>query len=159
MEQNIQNSSERTINDKWLDNIYNILLRLETADKLANEGCRDLIEYIQTPEQHLPMIQYKNYTLFLTEFEILINNCQKMLPDKKYEEFVKNLEGLRKAEKVHGEFLIRRFNNIQKTEKYSLRPVFNDAIKIISRMRRDVVSCLWPVLSPSARDNSDKLPE
>ncbi len=159
METSLRNTSERTINDKWLDNIFNILLRLEDADKLASEGCRSLIDYIESPDTYLPMIQYKNYLLFLTDFEILINNCKEMMKEGKFEEFVKNLEGLRKAEEKVGGFLKVRTNNIQKTQKFYLRPIFNDALKIISKMRRDIVSCLWSILSPSAQDTSENLPQ
>ena len=154
-----QNSSEKTINDKWLDNIYNILLRLEQADKLASDGCRDIIEFIQSPDQYLPLIQHKNYSMFLTDFEILINNSKKIIGEKKYKDFIKNIEGLNDLEKKFKGFLIVKSNNINKTNKYYLRPIFYEALKIISKMRRDVVSCLWKILSPSAEDAADKLPQ
>ncbi len=154
-----QNSSEKTINDKWLDNIYNILLRLEQADKLASDGCRDIIEFIQSPDQHLSLIQYKNYSMFLTDFQILINNSKNIIGEQKYKEFIKNIKTLNALEDNDKSFLIVKTNNINKTKKYYLRPIFYEALKIISKMRREVVSCLWKVLSPSAEDTSQELPQ
>lgn len=159
MEINSENSSLKTINDKWLDNIYDILLRLENSDKLSSEGCRDIIEYLQSPEQFLPLIQYKNYSIFLTDFQILINNSREIIGEDKYKEFVKNLKSLEELEKKCKGFLIIKTNNIKKTQQYTLRPVFFEALKIISNMRRDIVTCLWRILSPSAKDSVDKLPE
>lgn len=159
MEQNLENSSEKTINDKWLDNIYNILLRLENSDKLASEGCMSIIDFVESPQQFLPLIQYKNYSIFLTDFEILINNSQKIIGNKKYKEFVRNINTLRELEKNVGGFLVVNSKNISRTKKYYLKPIFNHAIKIISKMRRDIVSCLWKVLSPSAKDSGDPLPQ
>lgn len=158
MEINEQNSSERTINDKWLENIYNILIRLETSDKLASEGCRDIIEYMQLSEYDLQQIRYKNYSIFLTDFLILINNCKKIIGDTKYKEFIKNIDTLRKLESDNKGFLVMKSNNITKTQQYYLRPLFYDAITIISKMRRDVISCLWNILSPSAQDADSELP-
>ena len=117
------------------------------------------MEYIETPDIYLPMIQYKNYLLFMTDFEILINNSKEMMAEGKFEDFVKNLQGLREAEEKVGGFLKVRTNNIQKTQKYHLKPIFNDVLKIISKMRRDIVSCLLPILSPSAKDTSEDLPQ
>ncbi len=159
MEQNFEQSSEKTINDKWLDNIYDILLRLENSDKLASEGCISLIEFVQSPQQFLPLIQYKNYSMFLTDFEILINNTQKIIGATEYKKFVKNIKNLREAESNVGGFLVVNSKNINKIKKYKLKPLFQDAIKIISSMRRDIVSCLWKVLSPSGKDAGDPLPQ
>ncbi len=159
MEENLQNSSEKTINDKWLDNIYNILLRLENSDKLASEGCLSIIEFVQSPQQFLPLVQYRNYSIFLTDFEILINNTKNIIGDTKYKAFAKNIQTLRDLEKRVNGFLVVNSKNINRIKKYYLRPVFSEATKIISNMRRDIVSCLWKVLSPSAKDSGEPLPQ
>ncbi len=154
-----QNSSEKNISDKWLDNIFNILTRLEEAEKLSREGCIGILEYIQIPEKTLPLIQYKNYTLFLTDFRLLINNCEQIIGNDNYKVFAKNLEGLRELESKCQCFLGVKKNHINKTETYYLKPMFHNATEVIGQMRRNLVSNLWKILSPSASDSFGGLPK
>ncbi len=153
------NSSEKNISDKWLDNIFNILKRLEESEKLAREGCLTILEYVQIPEKSLPLIQYKNYTLFLTDFQLLINNCQQMIGKKDYDLFIKNLKGLKELESKCKCFLGVKKDHIKRTETYYLKPMFHRSIDIIGKMRRDLITNLWKILSPSADENMDSLPK
>ena len=76
-----------------------------------------------------------------------------------YEKYKKNLNGLKEAEKKCGGFLGIKRDEINKTEQYFLKKIYYDALKIISQLRRDVVSDLWKILSPSSVENLNELPK
>lgn len=91
MEENYESTN---IHLKWLENIYNQIRTIQDFERIANEGCRDLMEYLQIPSQMhllvLPDAQYKNLRFMVLELNILISNLAHVLKkedkEKEYKE-------------------------------------------------------------------------
>jgi len=156
------NINQKNITDKWLDNIYEILMRLEGYERLAKEGCNSLMEYLQSiaqnPNIDLATIQKKNYDMFITEFEILLNNIKHLVDKTIFLKMQIKLYRLIKTEKEVGGFLEKRFDMLQHSEWSVLKPEFYSALRQISELRGIAVSSLWKMLSPNAKENLEGLP-
>lgn len=157
------NINQKNINDKWLDNIYEILIRLEGYERLANEGCNSLMEYLQSiaqnPNIDFATLQKKNYDMFITEFEILLNNVRHLVDSKTFLKMRIKLNSLIASEDEAGGFLDMRVDMIQHTEWYVLKPEFYNAQRQISELRGLAVNSLWKLLSPSAKENLEGMPQ
>jgi len=77
MENNKELESKKDISSKWLDVLFDSLLRLEFYDRNLKSGAQDLFEYLQTlrfkinPVLTLKLTQIKAVDLMISEFEIL----------------------------------------------------------------------------------------
>lgn len=84
---------------KWLDNIYNQIKVLQDFERIAREGCRDLIEYLEIPINMrsiiMPEVQYKNLRFMVLELDILISNLSPVLKEKT-DEYKKRIEPILK---------------------------------------------------------------
>ncbi len=154
------NINQKNITDKWLDNVFEILMRLEGYERLAKEGCSSLIEYVQNPQIQIDMaqIQKKNYDFFITEFEVLLNNIRHLIDAKTYLKMQIKLNHLFQFENNVGGFLELKVDMMQHKEWYVLSPEFYDALRDMSLLRGIAVSSLWKMLSPNAKENFEGLP-
>jgi len=141
-------TSQKTITEKWLENLFNNLLRLETYEKLAKEGCTSILDYVDLNDKSLTQIQYKNYTLFLTEIEVVANDCKNLIKEEDYNKILFELSVLNVYEQKIGGFLDKKINEQERTSWFILKPEFSIAIKRISKLRRILVDNLWKLLSP-----------
>lgn len=145
-------NTQKTITDKWLDNLYESLMRLEQYEKLAREGCESLMEYVQNPNLDLALIQNKNLGLFITEFEITLNNGKKVIDKKEYLNMTLGIRRILKKELEVKGFLTEERDLVMHTTKNVLKPSFYIVLREISALRRDLVGSLWFILSPKAKD-------
>lgn len=145
--------SEKTISNQWLENIFSSLMKLETYERLLKEGCSGILEYITNPNINLADIQYKNYKLFLTEMEIIIENTKHLIEKEKYLQISILFNSIKKFEKEVGSFLYTQYDMVGHNEWSELKPEFERVKPKISRLRSLLVSALWKILSPSAKEN------
>lgn len=145
-------NTQKTITDRWLDNLYESLMRLEQYEKLAREGCESLMEYVQNPNLDLALIQNKNYGLFITELEITLNNCRHLIDKDKRLKITLEIKSILKKELEVKGFLSEKRDLVMHTTRNVLKPSFYIVLRKISALRRDLVSSLWFILSPKAKD-------
>ena len=92
MEENYESTN---IHLKWLENIYNQIKTIQDFERIANEGCRDLMEYLQIPSQMhllvLPDAQYKNLRFMVLELNMLISNLAHVLKKEDKEKEYKDI--------------------------------------------------------------------
>lgn len=151
-------SSNKNITDKWLDNIFETLMRLEGYERLAKEGCNSILEYVQVQNLDLATIQHKNYEMFISEFEIILNNTRHLIDKKTYLQITLKLNALKNFEQEVGGFLDVKFNQMQHTEHCVLKQEFYFAENEISKLRGILVSSLWKYLSPNSKESFEGLP-
>jgi len=157
------NINQKNITDKWLDNVYEILMRLEGYERLAKEGCNSLMEYLQSiaqnPNIDLATLQKKNYDMFITEFEVLLNNIKHLVDNKTFLKMRIKLSSLITYEDEVDGFLDMRVDMLQHREWYVLKPEFYNAQRQMSELRGLAVNSLWKLLSPNAKENFEGLPQ
>ena len=155
----ISESSQKNITDKWLDNIFECLMRLEQYERLLKEGCESILDYVQNPNLNLADIQYKNYNLFITEAEILLEDTKHLIAKDKFLSISLLLKWIKNYE-VDKDGLIKRVNDFVQHEYWNeLKPEFSLVLPKISKLRGLFVSSLWKLLSPSAKENMGGLPQ
>lgn len=159
--ENESNINQKNITDKWLDNIFEILMRLEGFERLAKEGCVSVLDYVQNPSIQIDMaqIQKKNYDLFIAEFIVLLNNARHLIDAKDCLKMQLKLNALSDFENEIGGLLETRSNMLQNREWFVLKPEFDYAVSEISSLRGLAVTSLWKVLSPNAKENLEGLPK
>lgn len=152
-------SSQKNITDKWLDNIFECLMRLEQYERLMKEGCESILEYVQNPNINLADIQYKNYNLFITEAEILFEDTKHLIAKDKFLNISILLNWIKNYDCDKGGLLKRVDDHIAHEHWNELKPEFSNVIPQVSRLRGLFVSSLWKLLSPSAKENMGGLPQ
>lgn len=109
------------INERWLQNIYENIKKLEDYERLVREGCASLLDYLQIPLAQRPLIigltQFKNLKFFLTEFRLLLADLTPILDSGKANEYENAISTIDKALEAKGLFLKNNYNaNLQLIE-------------------------------------------
>jgi len=150
--------SKRDISAEWIkNNVYEALETIENCERRMDNGCIDLIEYIQERGMNIERIQevkIQNMKLMMTEFKILIRNTKKILTNEQYEESGEKLKDylniFNKGLKLNGGEIIKVFkiikNDRDKRKKIVLTPIFDKLSKDLSILREEMVSNLSHVL-------------
>lgn len=152
-------SSQKNITDKWLDNIFECLMRLEQYERLMKEGCESIMDYVQNQNLSIGDIQYKNYSFFVTEAEILMEDTKHLIDKKKFLEISLLLTWIKRYEEDIGGFLEHKHDMLNHEEWNEVKPEFRIVFSRVSRLRGMFVSSLWKLLSPSAKENMGGLPQ
>jgi len=152
-------SSQKNITDKWLDNIFECLMRLEHYERLLKEGCESIIEYVQNPNLCLADVQYKNYNLFIAEVEILMEDTRHLIDKEKFLNISLLLNYIKKYEDDVGGFIETKYDMVEHTQNNQMKFEFSNILPKISKLRGLFVSSLWKLLSPSAKENMGGLPQ
>jgi len=150
-----ETTSQRTITEKWLDNLFDSLMRLEVYERLAKDGCSNLLEYLSINDKEISQIQYKNYSLFLTEAEVVINSCRNLIKEENCKKILFEIEMLKLYEQKIDSFLEKKINQKDNISWFELRPEFVIAVKRLSKIRKMLVENLWEFLSPIPVQNQE----
>lgn len=142
MEENFESTN---IHLKWLEHLYKQISRIQDMERMAKEGCIDLMEYLKIPLEMqrvlIPEAQYKNLRFMILEIDILIRNASNILGEKTstYEKRIKpilmsidNRNLYLKEYKQRGMIVnIQLLPFFHATLKY-LNPIISEFIKDIS---------------------------
>lgn len=102
------------INEKWLNNIYENIKKLEDYERLVREGCLSLLDYVQIPLHSRPVIigltQFKNLRFMITEFKLLLADLTPILKPERAKDFDSTLSNIDKALNSERLFLTSSFD-------------------------------------------------
>lgn len=111
------------INEKWLENIYENIKKLEEHERLAREGCINLFEYVQMTHQQREInmgdVQYKNLRFFITEFNLLLSDLTPILDDEKTDYFrltLNRVEDMMENKNAYVKYLYNSSRKLIKTK-------------------------------------------
>lgn len=103
------NTNTSNINERWLQNIYENIKKLEEYERLVREGCTSIMDYFQIPlEQRdtlLGLTQYKNLKFFLTEFRLLLADLSPILDSERVKHYDKTIKSIDSALKTKNVFI------------------------------------------------------
>jgi len=151
--------SKKDFSNRWLDNIFDCLERLELYERQLKMGFEDLQQYIILLKYSKPVLktkktQLKAVELMITEIGILLNNSEKV---------IKNLvmQKLRRVNKVAIKMcntgsLYQNYYNCGKVIRIEFKKDFNVIIGLLSSIRKQIVSELSPFLW-IGKDNKEQL--
>lgn len=136
------------IHTKWLDNIYNQISVIQDFDRLAREGCSNLMEYLSIPIESQSILlaeaQYKNLRFLVLELDLLISNLSPILKEstKNYKE---RIELIIKNINNRSIFLqdIRQKNRIIKITPL---PFLNSSVEYVLNIKRDLIESISEIL-------------
>lgn len=157
MEQTISKETQRDIVENWMTLIFENLKRLEFCERLALEGCSDIIQYITIPNPDMTTIRHKNYSLFMTEFSLLLGNAKNIMPKETYQKAQVEFMGLKLFEKNCKGFLRTEVNEAKHKKWYVFKPEFFTALDRLPKLRMIVIDGLWKILSPSMKGNFEEI--
>lgn len=149
-----ENFESTNIHLDWLRNIYGQLRMLQDFERIAREGCRSLMEYIQIPFEYqrvvIPDAQYKNMRFFAMELDILISNLSSAFKDE-----------IKKGDKVkeYKERLNPVLNNIDKRNLFlrekkvnnqmvgiDVLPLLDTTIRFLIKIKSDIILDIGHIL-------------
>lgn len=143
-----QQEDTRHFSDKWLDNIFDVLMRIEEYERLAKNGCRNLSDYLENPQIDLAVTQEKNYQFFMTEIQILLNDIKFFIKRENYLKISLKFNSIRKKEKEVGGFLLTFRNYVNQTSKNSIREEFSFVLPLLSELRGMLIQSLFEFINP-----------
>lgn len=136
----------------WLSNIYKQITTLQDFERIAHEGCRDLLEYLEMPPHLYPFIlpdaQYKNLRFMVMELRLLISNVNNVLEKQekgKTEEYKTRLQVVLNIINNRSLFLkdVKQNNNVVKV---NVLPMLNYTIEYISKLKADLIEDISSIL-------------
>jgi hypothetical protein len=132
----------------WLKNIYQELRLIQDMERIAREGCRDLMSYFEVPIEMqriiMPDAQYKNIRFMVLELDILISNLAPVLKDKETE-YKKRLEPVLKTINNRTLFLKEKKQNNQLVG-IDVLPMMNTTIDYLSSIKSSLIKDIGHVL-------------
>jgi len=146
----------RNFSDKWLNNIFEILMRVEEYERLAKNGCVNLIDYVQNPNLDFALIQEKNYQLFMTEVELLLNNIKHFINREDFLLLLLINIKVKKAEEDSGGFLATNIDSVSHRNNNVLKPEYYNIIPIMSELRGLIVKSLLTFINPKLKPKSEE---
>ncbi len=155
MEDNFETTN---INLDWLNNICSELKTIQDIERMAREGCRNLMEYLQIPmeSQNVMMAdtQYKNIRFFALELDILISNLAPVIKDdvNKYEQQLKSIS---KNINKRDMFLEERHINNKLVEIYTL-PFFHTTLEYLLSIKSNIIKDIAHILYLPEEDITKK---
>lgn len=146
----------RNFADKWLNNIFEVLMRIEDYERLAKNGCITILDYVQNPDLDLAVIQERNYQLFMTEVEIILNDIKHFVNKKEMLKLIIKFNLIKSIEKDVNGFLDVRVNYIAHTSENVLKPEYYNIHSLISELRGLLVTCLLEFINPKINFQTEK---
>jgi hypothetical protein len=132
------------INELWTKNIYENLKSLEQLERLAREGCENLFEYFQIPqEQKMFMfgdIMYKNMRFMVTEFILLLSDLTPVMKPDKHKQFLEQImeiDKIKENRKLFVKDIYQATTNSIKVSKAT--PFLYDTISFLSTFKIELV--------------------
>ena len=130
------------INEKWLNNIYDNIQRLENYERLVREGCASLLDYVQIPYSSRPILtgitQFKNLRFMITEFKLLLADLTPIIEDQKAKEFDTTLNLIDKALDSERLFLSSIFDVNRRLIETKPTKFFYETIDTLHKLKVDL---------------------
>lgn len=130
------------INERWLNNIYENIKKLEDYERLVREGCSSLFEFVQIPHNKLQVVigltQFKNLKFMITEFKLLLADLTPILEEENEKEFDKTITEIEKAVSSEKLFLNSYYDVHKNLVKTSPTEFFYKTIDILHKFKVDL---------------------
>lgn len=127
------------INAKWLENIYENIKHLEDHERLAREGCRTVLEFVQIPANTREIVlgetQFKNIKLFVNEFSLLLSDLSPVIEEKKLEEFRNAIDAVEKGFSDEAKFIKRIRNAQRQVIRVELTGFFHKTLRFLADLK------------------------
>lgn len=135
------------INIKWLENIYQELRIIQDMERIAREGCKNLMEYFEIPfNMHriiLPDAQYKNMRFMALELDILISNIAPVIKNEKQYRGTLNavLKNMNKRE-----LFLKEYKKNGQIIMIETLPILGQTINYLSGIRTNIIKDIKDIL-------------
>lgn len=128
------------INEKWLENIYENIKKLEDYERLVREGCQSLLDFMNIPERNRPVVigltQFKNLRFLITEFKLLLADLTPILKDSdEYDKVLNNIDDALILERL---FLNVRTNVNNEIVEVKPTEFFHQTLNTLHTLKRNL---------------------
>lgn len=150
--------STSNINFKWLDLIYQQLENIQSMERMASEGCTNLVEYVEMPLDMRQIIiadaRYKNLRFMANELRLLIDNLKPVLNGKRDEYFARLLPVLQNIDKRH--LFLREVRKNNQVGYLEVLDMMGRTHEYLSMIKADLINEIGDVLFIKNEDNNKK---
>ena len=153
---NQEEKDTRNFADKWMDHIFEVLMRIEDYERLAKNGCSTLMEYIQNPDLDIATIQEKNYQLFMTEVSILMGDVRNFIDKNDYLVLFLRFKEIKDVEHSSHGFLDVKQDFVANTSYVDLKKEFYPILDLLSELRNILVKSLLIFLNPEIKSKTEE---
>lgn len=131
------------INDKWLLNIYQNIIKIEEYETLARDGCSSIYEYanmsMERRKIEIPETQFKNIKMMVTQFILLVGDLSPKMSKDTSDKFLEVIESIDKALRYNEDLFIERNLDVNRNLKeVLLLPRFNETIDILFKIKTEL---------------------
>lgn len=155
MEDYVQSAN---INEKWLNNIYENIKKLEDYERLVREGCASLLDYMQIPLHRRGVVigitQFKNLKFMITEFKLLLADLTPVIKDDTAKEFDKVLNNIDKALISERLFLSSIYDANRQLMETRPTEFFYQTIDTLHKLKTDLFKEIKQILYIGVQNNN-----
>jgi len=152
-----EKTDTRTFSDKWLENIFQVLMRLEDYERLSKNGCVTIMDYVQNTNLDLAVVQEKNYDLFMTEVEIVLNDTKPFIDKKTYLSLFLTFKNIKSKEIEVDGFLAVHRDEVRGLQENYLKKEFYYILPLLTDLRGKLVVALLGFINPKLNLAKDKV--
>lgn len=149
MEEYFGSVQSANINEKWLENIFENIKKLEDYERLIRDGCKSVLDFLNiSPKLRQVVIgdtQFKTISLFVTEFKLLLADLTPVI-ENEAQEFNKVLDSVDKAIKQRNLFVRDVRNTSNNIIEVIPTPFFWETINILHKTKVDLFKRIKNIL-------------
>lgn len=139
------------INSLWLQNIYENIKKLEEHERIAREGCDNLMEYLGIPADKRDLIlgdtQYKNIKFMVTELHLLLGDLTPILDETKVKGYKENLNKIEEVISYRKYFVKEPYSSTRGIIISSKpTPFFFETLRFLSDMKIEIIKDIKHIL-------------
>lgn len=135
-------SMSSNINEKWLNNVYENIKKMEEHERLSREGCESLFDFLRMSYEHRKVIigstQFKNLSFFITEFGLLLTDLSPVIKKDTLKKFKNTLDTIEKALGTKALFIDEHYDADGRITETSPTRFFWETIKALNNLKTDL---------------------
>lgn len=148
-----QEIQESNITSLWHRDIYESLKKIQDYERICRDGAVGITEYLQIEPRRLAEIQFQFLRTMATELNILMGNVKILLPEYFYIVTTSRVKAIiHNIERTPTMFLSVTINQQNHSTQYHITEDYINALRLISRIREELVVHLTPILYGKATE-------
>lgn len=159
--------TDRSISQKWVEDVYNSLKNLEIVERLAMNGCENILDYVESElytdpigsEKTINMIRAKNIILWIKESKILLRKLKNFIESEEYRKLNNRIDYIDSIVGSPEDLLNVEYNqsmNGRQINKININDLGKVLQENLEYIREEIESKCWPLLKPTIDENKSK---
>lgn len=148
----MDSTNQTNINNLWLNNIFENIKNIEIYERMARNGCKDLIEFIQCPpelrDEEMSEVQFQNLLHYGNEILVMLPDFASHIDEELGNQYINRVKIIIEDMRTHKGKYIRKIISDPQRRTIKVKPTenFYITLDIFYSMRRQLILKIEPFL-------------